>query len=112
MFSAESYPRKGTIEVPNINPPPARPHRLRRGTVCSRPPAAHAADDTPIAINSPIQADGAVLEETVQPGPSAAGEASCSAPALFNPLTRVQGPARLLRGAVRDFEDPRCPAGS
>src|SRR3954447_11564341 len=89
MVQDKSYVQKGTNEVSN------KTRHLLALTGCAvgmvfTAPAALAqstATDPPIAEDSPIQADeGVVLAETVDPGTSSAGEASCSAPALFNPL--------------------------
>ena len=44
------------------------------------------ADEPEPAIDTPIEADGTVLAETVRPAESAAGEQTCAAPRLFNPL--------------------------
>jgi hypothetical protein len=64
----------------------------------------------PIAADSPIQADeGVVLAETVDPGTSAAGEASCTAPALFNPLTAFKDRRHYFVAPAGDFEDPALP---
>jgi hypothetical protein len=64
----------------------------------------------PIAEDSPIQADeGVVLAETVDPGTSAAGEASCSAPALSNPLAAFKDRRHYFVAPSGDFEDPAMP---
>ena len=71
-----------------------------------RPRMARHADDPQPAVDSPIQADdGTVLAETVRPDESAAGERTCTAPHLFNPLLAFKdrrdyfvAPAGRLRG--------------
>jgi hypothetical protein len=66
--------------------------------------------DPPVAEDSQIQADeGVVLAETVDPGTSVAGEASCSAPALFNPLTGFKDRRHYFLAPSGDFEDPALP---
>jgi hypothetical protein len=73
-------------------------------------PAAHAADEVGPAVNSPIQADtGQVLAETVTPDVTAAGEATCSAPELFNPLTGFKDGRDYFVAPAGDFEDPTLP---
>jgi hypothetical protein len=72
--------------------------------------AQSAATDPPVAEDSPIQADeGVVLAETVDPGTSAAGEASCFAPALFDPLTAFKDRRHYFVAPSGDFEDPALP---
>ena len=66
-------------------------------------PAAHAQEP---AIDSPIQADtGQVLAETVHPESTAAGEATCSAPELFNPLTAFKDRRDYFVGLQLRFTD-------
>ena len=70
-------------------------------------PAAHAQEP---AIDSPIEADtGQVLAETVHPETTAAGEATCSAPELFNPLTAFKDGRDYFVAPAGDFEDPALP---
>ena len=62
------------------------------------------------AIDSPIQAEsGQVLAETVHPQSTAAGEATCSAPELFNPLTAFKDDRDYFVAPAGDFEDPQLP---
>ncbi len=69
-------------------------------------PAAHAED----GITSPIQAEsGQVLAETVHPDRTAAGEATCSAPQLFNPLTAFKDKRDYFVAPEGDFENPQLP---
>jgi hypothetical protein len=68
---------------------------------------AWAADDPPV---SPIQADeGTVLAETVRPEQSAAGETTCAAPSLFNPLVAFKDRRDYFVAPAGDFEDPSLP---
>jgi hypothetical protein len=70
-------------------------------------PAAHAQEP---AIDSPIQAEtGEVLAETVHPESTAAGEATCSTPELFNPLTAFKDRRDYFVAPAGDFEDPALP---
>ena len=62
-----------------------------------------------VVASSPIEADGVVLAETVQPDTSAAGEATCSAPALSNPLTAFKDPRHYFVAPAGDFEDTSLP---
>jgi hypothetical protein len=74
------------------------------------PAAAQAADDPPVAADSPIQADeGTVLAETVRPEQSAAGEATCATPSLFNPLAVFKDRRDYFVAPAGDFEDPSLP---
>jgi hypothetical protein len=73
-------------------------------------PAAHAAtaDGPGPAVESPIQADtGLVLAETVHPATTAAGDATCTAPALSNPLTAFKDNRDYFLAPGGDFEDPQ-----
>jgi hypothetical protein len=71
-------------------------------------PAAHA--EVEPAIDSPIEADtGQVLAETVQTQSTTAGEATCSAPELFNPLTAFKDGRDYFVAPAGDFEDPALP---
>jgi hypothetical protein len=73
-------------------------------------PAAHAAEEVGPAVDSPIQAvTGQVLAETVKPDVTAAGEATCSAPKLFNPLTAFKDERDYFVAPAGDFEDPTLP---
>jgi hypothetical protein len=73
----------------------------------SSAPAAHAQEP---AIDSPIEAEtGQVLAETVYPETTAAGEATCSAPELFNPLTAFKDGRDYFVAPAGDFEDPGLP---
>jgi hypothetical protein len=73
-------------------------------------PAARAAEEAVPAVDSPIQATtGQVLAETVNPDETAAGIATCSAPALFNPLTAFKDKRDYFVAPAGDFEDPRLP---
>ena len=75
-------------------------------------PAAQAqtADDPQTAVDSPIQAeDGSVLAETVRPDESAAGERTCKAPNVFNPLLAFKDRRDYFVAPAGDFEDPSLP---
>lgn len=75
-------------------------------------PAAQAqtADDPQSAVDSPIQAeDGTVLAETVRPDESAAGEQTCKAPNVFNPLLAFKDRRDYFVAPAGDFEDPSVP---
>ena len=62
------------------------------------------------ALSSPIQADdGTVLAETVRPGESVAGEQTCEAPTLFNPLVAFKDARDYFVAPAGDFEDPSLP---
>lgn len=71
-------------------------------------PAAMADDPEP-ALTSPIQADGTVLAETVRPGESPAGEQTCEAPDLFNPLVAFKDARDYFIAPAGDFENPSLP---
>jgi hypothetical protein len=77
--------------------------------LCFAAPAARAADDIPPATNSPIQADGQVLADTVHPETTAEGEATCAAPELFNPLTAFKDQRSYFVAPEGDFENPQLP---
>jgi hypothetical protein len=78
--------------------------------LCFVAPAARAADDIQLATDSPIQADsGQVLAETVHPEATAEGEATCSAPDLFNPLTSFKDQRDYFVAPEGDFENPLMP---
>ena len=78
--------------------------------LCFAAPAARAADDIQLATDSPIQADsGQVLAETVHPEATAEGEATCSAPDLFNPLTAFKDQRDYFVAPEGDFENPLLP---
>ena len=63
-----------------------------------------------LAETSQIQADeGIVLDETVHTDRSAAGEATCSAPALSNPLTAFKDPRHYFVAPAGDFENAALP---
>ena len=71
-------------------------------------PAAYAEED--LAADSAIQATtGEVLDETVDPATSPAGDATCVAPELFNPLTGFKDHRDYFVAPAGDFEDPRLP---
>jgi hypothetical protein len=73
-------------------------------------PAAHAAEEVAPAVDSPIQAStGQVLAETVNPEVTAAGEATCSTPELFNPLTAFKDERDYFVAPGGDFEGPTLP---
>lgn len=73
-------------------------------------PAAQAAEEVAPAVDSPIQADtGQVLGETVTPDVTAAGEATCTAPELFNPLSAFKDERDYFVAPAGDFEDPTLP---
>ena len=73
-------------------------------------PAAHAAEEIAPAVDSPIQAEsGQVLAETVHPDVTAASEATCVAPELFNPLTAFKDERDYFVAPAGDFEDPTLP---
>src|SRR3954467_2621487 len=75
-------------------------------------PAAQAqtAEEPAPAIDSPIQVDtGQVLAETVHPESTAAGEATCSAPALFNPLTGFKDRRDYFIAPAGDLQGTRPP---
>ena len=62
------------------------------------------------AVDSPIQADeGTVLAETVRTDESAAGERTCTAPRLFNPLLAFKDRRDYFVAPAGDFEDPTLP---
>jgi hypothetical protein len=62
------------------------------------------------AVDSPIQADeGQVLAETVQPETSAAGERTCTAPQLSNPLAAFKDRRNYFLAPSADFEDASLP---
>jgi len=72
-------------------------------------PAATAQEPEP-ALNSPIEADGGtVLAETVRPAESAAGELTCAAPKLFNPLVAFKDARDYFIAPAGDFEDESLP---
>jgi hypothetical protein len=64
-------------------------------------PAAYADDD--------LVASGEMLEETVDPETSAAGEATCTDPETFNPLTAFKDRRDYFVAPAGDFEDPLLP---
>ena len=71
---------------------------------------AQATDDLQPAVDSPIHAeDGTVLAETVRPEESAAGEQTCQAPNLFNPLLAFKDRRDYFVAPAGDFEDPNLP---
>jgi hypothetical protein len=71
-------------------------------------PAALAQD--PLPADSPSQADeGQVLAETVQPETSVAGEQTCSAPALSNPLAAFKDRRSYFLAPAANFEDRAMP---
>ena len=70
---------------------------------------ADTADQPEPAIDSPIEADGTVLAETVRPAETAAGEQTCAAPRSVQPARRVQGSARLLHRPGRRLRGPDLP---
>jgi hypothetical protein len=73
-------------------------------------PAAYAAEEPAPAVDSPIQAEaGQVLAETVTPEVTAAGEETCSAPALSNPLVAFKDARDYFVAPAGDFEDPSLP---
>src|SRR3954470_1645215 len=73
-------------------------------------PAPQAAKDVMPAAASPIQAEsGQVLAETVYPEQTAAGEATCTAPQLFNPLTAFKDQRSYFVAPEGDFENPQLP---
>ena len=62
------------------------------------------------AADSPIQADeGTVLAETVRTDESAAGERTCTAPRLFNPLLAFKDRRDYFVAPAGDFEDSTLP---
>jgi hypothetical protein len=61
------------------------------------------------AIDTPIEADGTVLAETVRPDESAAGEQTCAAPRLFNPLVAFKDRRDYFIAPAGDFEDSSLP---
>jgi hypothetical protein len=64
----------------------------------------------PAVVDSPIQADeGQVLDDTVQPETSAAGEQTCVAPALSNPLAAFKDRRNYFLAPAADFEDTSLP---
>jgi hypothetical protein len=65
--------------------------------------------DPVAAADSPIEAEGTVLAETVRPDESAAGEQSCSEPRLFNPLLAFKDRRDYFVAPAGDFEDPALP---
>ncbi len=52
---------------------------------------------------------GEMLAETVHADTSAAGNATCTAPALFNPLTGFKDRRDYFVAPAGDFEDPQMP---
>jgi hypothetical protein len=67
-------------------------------------------EETAAAVDSPINADeGTVLAETVHPNSSAAGEATCTTPELFNPLVAFKDRRDYFIAPAGDFEDPTLP---
>ena len=70
---------------------------------------ADTADQPEPAIDTPIEADGTVLAETVRPAESAAGEQTCAAPSLFNPLVAFKDQRDYFVAPAGDFEDPSLP---
>ena len=52
---------------------------------------------------------GEMLAETVHADTSAAGNATCTAPALFNPLTGFKDRRDYFVAPAGDFEDPQLP---
>ena len=50
-----------------------------------------------------------MLAETVHAETSAAGNATCTAPALFNPLTGFKDRRDYFVAPAGDFEDPQLP---
>lgn len=70
---------------------------------------ADTADQPEPAIDTPIEADGTVLAETVRPAESAAGEQTCAAPRLFNPLVAFKDQRDYFVAPAGDFEDPSLP---
>lgn len=71
-------------------------------------PAASAQE--PLDLDTPIVAEeGAVLAETVEPAVSAAGEETCSAPQLSNPLTAFKDKRHYFLAPSANFEDPTLP---
>jgi hypothetical protein len=70
---------------------------------------ADTADQPEPAIDTPIEADGTVLAETVRPAESAAGEQTCAAPSLFNPLVAFKDQRDYFIAPAGDFEDPSLP---
>ena len=78
--------------------------------LCFAAPAARAADEIQPATGSPIQADsGQVLADTVHPETTAEGEATCTAPQLFNPLTAFKDQRSYFVAPEGDFENPQLP---
>jgi hypothetical protein len=66
--------------------------------------------DPPITADSPIDADeGTVLAETVRPEESPAGEATCAAPTLSNPLVAFKDARDYFIAPAGNFEDPALP---
>ena len=70
---------------------------------------ADTADQPEPAIDTPIEADETVLAETVRPAESAAGEQTCAAPSLFNPLVGFKDRRDYFIAPAGDFEDPSLP---
>ncbi len=70
---------------------------------------ANTADQPEPAIDTPIEADGTVLAETVRPDESAAGEETCAAPHLFTPLVAFKDRRDYFIAPAGDFEDPSLP---
>ena len=66
--------------------------------------------DSVAAANSTIRADeGTVLAETVRTDESAAGERTCTAPRLFNPLLAFKDRRDYFVAPSGDFEDSTLP---
>ena len=93
------------------NPSPADAGKLRRVTdACCAGRAGHTTAEPVAAANSPIQADeGTVLAETVRTDESAAGERTCTAPRLFNPLLAFKDRRDYFVAPAGDFEDSTLP---
>ena len=75
-------------------------------TVCAA--ALAVAAPAAYAEEVPVPA-GEMLAETVHADTSAAGNATCTAPALFNPLTGFKDRRDYFVAPAGDFEDPQLP---
>jgi hypothetical protein len=86
---------------------------LLAAAVCAlaaAPTAAMAADEPAVATDSQIVADtGVALDETVQPLESAAGEQTCAAPQLFNPLQGFKDARDYFVAPAGTFESATLP---
>jgi hypothetical protein len=79
---------------------------IAAGLILSASPAQATEVDPQPAVDSPIEAEGVVLAETVHTEATPASELTCSAPSLFNPLTGFKDQRDYFLATGGDFEDP------